>query len=224
MARKRTSNGQASNRKTSRKRAQGKSLPGWIWGVSGLAIGLFVAFLVHLDNQRTRTGDIDRLLDRSHQEQPASPSGGDNSGGAGEQTGKRDKPRFEFYKLLPQQQVEVPEQESPKAQQGAGTSASHEDETRHETKPSAANRTDTDDNGTYLLQAGSFHDYADADRLKATIALLGVEANIQKVQLAGGETWHRVRIGPFASRDKVNEVRRRLKAHKVDTILLKRGD
>ena len=223
MARRTTNNGQASNRKASRKRTQGRSLPGWVWGLSGLAVGLFVALLVHLNGERTGSGDIDRLFQHARQEGGSASTGSREQGSASaEESGNGKKPRFEFYKLLPQQHVEVPEDKSA-GQANAGRDEAPAPEASHEA-PSDSESAATSNTQQYLLQAGSFHDYADADRLKATIALLGVEASIQKVRLSGGETWHRVRIGPFASRDKVNEVRRRLKAHQVNTILLKRGD
>ena len=52
---------------------------------------------------------------------------------------------------------------------------------------------------TFFLQAGAFQNPADADNLKARLALMGVEAGVQQVTLAEKGVMHRVRIGPFAS-------------------------
>jgi cell division protein FtsN len=198
----------------SRKRSAGRSLPGWVWGLSGLAVGLFVALLVHLQNRGPTTGsDISALFRQPAKPTPEQPA---------TQTAKPDKPsnetgrpKFEFYKLLPEQEVEVPEPKEDKT-------ASVPDKPVPE--PEKPAKSTDDGKARYLLQAGSFQNYADADRLKASLALLGVQASIQRVELAGGETWHRVRVGPYRSRDTVNEVRRRLQDNDIDTILLKRGE
>lgn len=75
----------------------------------------------------------------------------------------------------------------------------------------------------YLLQVGSFRHFSDADQLKANLALLGIEASIQSVELADGETWHRVRIGPFSDRQHLDEIRKQLQVNNIHTIVLKRG-
>ena len=51
---------------------------------------------------------------------------------------------------------------------------------------------------------------ADADRLKATLALSGFEASIQTVHGADSQ-WHRVRLGPYPSLQTVEAARSRLK-------------
>lgn len=88
-----------------------------------------------------------------------------------------EKPRFEFYKILPGGEAAAPQ---PAEQKPAGEAP----------KPSAE---------TLFLQAGSFQNPADADNLKARLALMGVEAGVQQVTLAEKGVMHRVRIGPFAS-------------------------
>ena len=52
-----------------------------------------------------------------------------------------------------------------------------------------------------MLQMGSFRQYADADRLKASLALVGIQAEIQKVKIDNGEIFHWW-AGPY-SPDKV---------------------
>ena len=63
--------------------------------------------------------------------------------------------------------------------------------------------------GAYILQAGSFRNHADADRVRALIAMQGVESKIQKVTI-DKDTWHRVRVGPIANLQKLEETRSRL--------------
>jgi len=90
-------------------------------------------------------------------------------------------------------------------------------------KPSTAttntNKQDTGYKGGYLLQAGSFQQFNEADSLKARLALIGVQANIQSVEV-NKTKWHRVQIGPSNDRQALEALRKRLKASQIDTILL----
>ena len=72
-----------------------------------------------------------------------------------------------------------------------------------------------------MLQVGSFRRFEDAERLKARLALLGVQAGIQKVTTGGGETWHRVRLGPYGDLNQLDRVRGRLKQNGISTLLVK---
>lgn len=215
----RRSSGQArSSRKKKTAASGGRSVPGWLWGLGGLVVGLFVALIVHLE-QRTTDAGLDRVLNRDGggSATTEAPSGG---GDRSTPDAADDQPHFEFYKLLPEQEVAVPD--AP-ADEGDDTPPT-------DTGPTADQGTDAGDGSAtasasrYLLQAGSFRRYADADRMKAKLALLGVEAGIQSVELAGGETWHRVRAGPYGDRAAVNNVRQRLRSNEIDTILLQRGE
>jgi cell division protein FtsN len=72
-----------------------------------------------------------------------------------------------------------------------------------------------------VLQVGSFRTYEEADRLKASLSLMGLEANIQTVSVDGKPAVHRVRVGPYTDMAKVNDARRRLREHSLEPILLK---
>ena len=87
-------------------------------------------------------------------------------------------------------------------------------------QPDAPVETDTD----YMLQAGAFRDAADADRRRAAILLLYLEARTLRVSRQG-ETWHRVLVGPFPGRDRVRDAQLKLLEEDIDSIVLKtRGD
>ncbi|MCS4505912.1 Cell division protein FtsN [wastewater metagenome] len=237
MARRKTgqASGRQQRRSTSRKGSTGRSLPGWLWGVGGLGIGLGVALLVHWHYTGGGPQQLSELMaPPSPQQQGAGRDTTGDSGtppqGGGDTTAKQDKPRFEFYRLLPEQKVEVPGGDQERQQQAADRTAEPGDtgETTRQRSASADTGESTasksaDSNRRYLLQAGSFRGHDDADRLKARLALLGIEANIQRVELSGGELWHRVRVGPFNDLDRVNTVRRRLKENGIETVLLKRS-
>jgi cell division protein FtsN len=50
----------------------------------------------------------------------------------------------------------------------------------------------------YFVQAGSFQNAGDAEKLKAKLAFSGFEANIQTADIPEKGVWHRVRLGPFS--------------------------
>ncbi|RLA17669.1 MAG: hypothetical protein DRQ60_01405 [Gammaproteobacteria bacterium] len=72
----------------------------------------------------------------------------------------------------------------------------------------------------YMLQVGSFDRRADAERLKAQLALLGEVATIQDVSV-NGSTMHRVRLGSFNSSRKLNSIEARLTRENIPTMALK---
>ena len=73
----------------------------------------------------------------------------------------------------------------------------------------------------YFLQAGAFQDADDADNLKAQLALLGIEAQIQTSVIPDKGVMHRVRIGPFKAMDAVNNTRALLIQNNIDADLVK---
>ncbi len=205
MARSATTRSATKRQASSRRPAPaGAPQPGWVWGLGGLAAGLSVALLVHIYHQdRGGVAGLEGLL-------PEPPAAGAPPIAPAEQA-SRPAPQFEFYRLLPQQEVVVPEPEPLPPRETAG-----EPGERPAIESASAS-------ARYLLQAGSFRSGEDAERLKARLALLGIEAGIQTVELAGGETWHRVRVGPLPAGERLNQIRARLERNAIDTILLKRG-
>ena len=70
------------------------------------------------------------------------------------------------------------------------------------------------------LQVGAFRSAAEADDLKAQLALAGIEARIQPVRLPPGDKLvHRVRLGPFNAEEAVL-ARNRLRQNQVDAIFV----
>ena len=68
---------------------------------------------------------------------------------------------------------------------------------------------------------GSFEQYEAADEVKAQLALLGINADIQRVVINGRDIRHRVRVGPYKDPAKLQEIRDRLLANNFDFMLLK---
>lgn len=73
----------------------------------------------------------------------------------------------------------------------------------------------------YYLQAGAFQNAADADNLKAQLALLGVEAVIQTSEVADKGVFHRVRVGPLRAMDEVNRTRSLLAQNNIPATLVR---
>ncbi len=166
--------------------------PGWVWLLAGLTIGLFVALLVYLKDFSAVKGEAAPVVDRGH---PAEPT---EKKTEQEQAPEAQKPRFDFYNLLPEMEVLIPDQE---------LAAEREKEPAEKV--------------VYYLQAASFRRFEEADRMRAQLALMNIESQIQRVTVNDTQAWHRVRIGPFTSAREMDKVRGRLRAANIDPIVLK---
>jgi cell division protein FtsN len=81
----------------------------------------------------------------------------------------------------------------------------------------------TDNDLSWILQAGSFKDSIDADQRRATLILMGLDVHIQEVKVAG-DTWHRVMVGPFDSQLERNRAQNKLAQAEISTISIKIQD
>ena len=86
----------------------------------------------------------------------------------------------------------------------------------------AAKPGDDEDKWAYYLQAGAFRAKADAESMKAKLALLGFEASVSERQADTG-TLYRVRIGPFNQMETMNRVRGKLSDNGVDVAVVRIG-
>lgn len=109
-----------------------------------------------------------------------------------------DKPRFDFYNILP------------------GDDQAKGKADREAPRPPVAEIKET-----FYLQAGAFQNAADADNMKARLALLGVEASIQTTTSSERGPLNRVRVGPFSRVEDVNRIRDTLKQNGIETTLIK---
>ena len=136
---------------------------------------------------------------------------------AGVDADRTDEPprtRFEFYNILTEKEMLIPESDF---EESAPPAPPVKDDEAVATVSAPASTT----RGKYVLQVGSFRNPEDADRLKAKLAFLGLEGSIQTISIDGRETWHRVRVGPYFARAQLDEARATLKANKYDVLLLK---
>ena len=171
--------------------------------VIGLLLGLGIALGVAI--YLNRVPDV--FVSRGKQAEPA-PSAKQESGKLVTKAKAEDpavksaeKPRFDFYSILP-----GTDEGKDKSQAKPGTDAA---------------RALPESKETFYVQAGAFQSAADADNLKARLALLGVEAAVQSGLTMDRGQLHRVRVGPFTQVEDVNRVRETLKQNGIETTLIK---
>lgn len=110
-----------------------------------------------------------------------------------------EKPQFDFYKILPQ---------------GEGAAAP---------VPSGSSEgaTGADGGERLYLQAGAFEDPSEADNVKAQLALMGIEASVQRAQTSARGTVHRVRVGPFSSQSSLERKRAEMASAGIDSSIVR---
>ncbi|HEU4624936.1 MAG TPA: SPOR domain-containing protein [Steroidobacteraceae bacterium] len=111
--------------------------------------------------------------------------------------------RYDFYEMLPNFEVVVPEKDR---------------DVKRDLPAAKIERP-----GVYVLQAGSYRNQADAERVRAQLALQGISAKVQRVAV-DNDVWHRVRIGPINDLGELNRVRKQLQAADVDALVIRVGD
>jgi cell division protein FtsN len=112
--------------------------------------------------------------------------------------------KYDFYQMLPNFEVVIPEKDKDVKRDLPATAKIE--------RP-----------GVYVLQAGSYRNEADANRVRAQLSLQGVDAKVQRVAV-DTDVWHRVRIGPISNLDELNKVRKQLQAADVDALVIRVGD
>ena len=150
-----------------------------------------------------------------------------------------DKPRFDFYKILPgveEPKVQAEAKKSPdralvdQAKTGAPDKAAPKapDKTSDKTPDKAAEKVAAAEPTTaaklperFWLQAGSFATESDAENLKARLAFAGWQASIQQGALPDKGTRYRVRLGPYDNTDELSRIRSDLSRSGFDVAVIK---
>jgi len=174
----------------------GSARPMGVGILIGLLLGLCIALGVALYINKASNPFLDKF------EPAASPpaAAAAKKSAANESTGQSKstdlKLEFDFYKILPGWEEAV---------------------TDRDFKRQAARASKE----VYFLQVAAFPKAADADNLKARLALSGIESKIQTAPLPDGKIWHRVRVGPFSDENELSESREALKRINLEANLIK---
>ncbi len=124
-------------------------------------------------------------------------------------SGVAEPPHYEFYKVLPDKQQNVPLELQHKAAT-AKPQAVIPPAPRQVVPPKPADAT------PYIVQAGSFQNQDEAEKLKAKLAFTGMEASVQKADIPGKGVWYRVRLGPYKGLAEANAAIASLKQNGIN--------
>jgi cell division protein FtsN len=188
---------------TLRNREKGNFLAGMGVGVLiGLAVSLAIAFYLN----RTPIPFMSakpKQAEKNGAAKPPAIAGLPQTAGA--QVATPEKPKFDFYRILPGSEEPVTEKEIRERMRAKG---GQQDSAKD----------------VYFIQAGSFQNPADADNQKARLAILGFESSVEPANLPDKGTWYRVRMGPYAKLEEINKVRQALAQNGIDASLIKVKD
>ena len=166
----------------------------------GLAVGVILTagvFIYKSDAHKAVEPDSPRPEPQQRASSPSSDSDADTASNAGGE-------RYDFYEMLPNFEVVVPEKD-------------------RDVKRDIPGGARIERPGVYVLQAGSYRNQADAERVSAQLKLQGIDAKVQRVAV-DNDVWHRVRVGPISDLTALNKVRKQLQAADVDGLVIRVGD
>jgi cell division protein FtsN len=209
----------AATARPARTSGAGGTLIGLFIGIAiGVALAAGVAFYVMKAGNPYQPATAAR--------EPARESGREPSRTARSEQGAAEKPRFDFYKILPgieepkapPKSLEKPAPDKVTVDRAvapdkpADRSVAKQEE-RAPTAPKSPDR--------FWLQAGSFAAEPDAENLKARLALAGWEAVVQAANLSEKGVRYRVRLGPYDNTDELNRIKGELGKRGFDVAVIK---
>jgi len=196
---------------------QKKSSGGTLLGIFiGLVIGISIAFGVVWYLNKSPLPFQNKYEGAPKAEKDKSASGANGAQTPAPLPGKpgdkpADRQRFEFYNILEGKQPAAPGGAAPVPAAPAVSVAP-----AVEAKPAPSE--------IFFLQVGAFQKAADADNLKAKLALTGLEASVQEVSIPEKGTMHRVRVGPFRDPEEMNRARTLLSQSGVQGTVIKQKE
>jgi cell division protein FtsN len=224
-------------------RNNSNGFPGWGYAVIGVVIGAILmavmmrgSLLTSMNKPNGPQANPQATAERGSEPGVVEPAAGDSA---------PKKPQFDFYSVLSEKEVRIPDAvisaqaraEQQQKQQAAQLQAQQAAAQKAATAapanapaavsenvvaaPAAAVPQPGSGSG-YLLQVGAFPNSADAETLKAKLAMQGFVANVQSVSI-GGQTYNRVRLGPFHSATELESTKQRLAGAGINAIALKEG-
>ena len=190
----------------------GSGFPGWALFLAGVVVGLILFAFASRHLPSLRRTDQPQANPDAVAQQGSSP-------GIAGSSAASSASQFDFYKVLPEKEVVIPNTElsaMAKAEQQQAAAANDTSASAPAANAAAAASSE----GGYVLQVGSYPNAERADAMKAKLALQGFTAHVQAITL-DGKTWNRVQIGPFATATQLQDVQKRLSGSGFHAIPMK---
>jgi cell division protein FtsN len=210
--------------------AQKKNGGGTLLGVFvGLVIGVLIAFGVvfYLNKSPLPFQNKYEGAPKADKDKPGAPGGTAPAPLPGK-AGDKPAGRFEFYDLLEGKKPAAPGTAAPAAAvpavPGAAAPGTAEPKPAPGVPAAPAVEAKPAPVTVFFLQVGAFQKAADADNLKAKLALTGLEASVQEVTIPDKGVMHRVRVGPFRDPDEMNRARTLLSQSGVQGSVIKQTE
>ncbi|SEL34518.1 SPOR domain-containing protein [Halomonas daqiaonensis] len=212
-----------------------RGIPGWLWGLVGLVAGFLLA--QHQQGiapwQEGSDSPLATVLTKPGDRQESR---------EGEPTAAPEEPpmpTFEFYTLLPESEVIAPggkvpastatppeRPETPEATTSDDPIAQviaanlDDDAATRDNRPDAQATDEPKADARFMLQAASFRESGDASKLAGRLRDFGLLAKISEVKAGGGDTWHRVQVGPYSDRRELNRAQDLMVTQGIEPLLI----
>ena len=228
--------GATSSRRQASKPRREWRLPGWVWGLAGLVGGFLLSQHQHgVAPWQVEDSPLATVLPRSAPSEPEA--------AAPAKPSEPRMPTFEFYTLLPESEVIAPRGEMPAStarppapppvEETAAAEAGEDpiaqviaanlaaDRSEPTTSEPAAPVPAASNSHRYMLQAASFRESGDAQQLQRRLRDFGLLAQISEVKASGGETWHRVQVGPYDDNRELNRAQDLMVTQGIEPLLIR---
>jgi cell division protein FtsN len=172
-----------------KKAPQQTAVAWWKWGLIILLVALFAVFLFFLKSSEPSP-------EWEQQKNLPAPITKKTAKQPSALAKKTREPKFTFYDILSEEQVYEHEMNARKREERVGKGKKSK----------------------YTLQVGAFRSFKEADKLKAELALIGIESKIEKATV-NNAIWNRVKIGPYNSPSRASALKERLKQKGIDVIV-----
>lgn len=219
----------ARGKNQARRSGRSSGTPGWVWLIAGLLMGAVVFGYLQF---KDKWGKPASTLPQPDPQAQARVTRGE------EVAPDKPKPKYDFYTLLPEKEVVIPDAElDAQARAEAAKPPTPADATQPTVAagdPAVSTAAGTGDPATnappapptssegprYLIQAGAFRGSTEAEALKAKIALTGEIARVEVAQI-NGNTVHRVRMGPYPNASALAAAKQALANHGITAQAIK---
>lgn len=216
----------ARGKNQARRSGRSSGTPGWVWLIAGLLMGAVAFGYLQF---KDKWGKPASTLPQPDPQAQARATRGE------EVAPDKPKPKYDFYTLLPEKEVVIPDAElDAQARAEAAKPPTPVDAAQPTVAtgdPAASAVAGTDDSAPtapaassegprYLIQAGAFRGSTEAEALKAKIALTGEIARVEVAQI-NGNTVHRVRMGPYPNASALAAAKQALASHGITAQAIK---